>query len=1689
MHRLHPRTQRRGNTLVLVTAILVLLVIVATAYITRTRVGRATAAAQQQATIVEDRSESIAKSLASEVSEALFVRPVQTPVASNGLFGGTVSSNWPRLPIFSDEVRYGVDPARETIADPITGEDRSFYLFPYNKAPYAVIPWTNWPDGLGATSSPWPIGPGAPTGLVALPNGAPIGDGNPYGNPGFDDSRWLRSTEPQRSTGGFNGVPVEGFTHWLHLSNISRPDNGWRIAWDISDIRLAATATAAPNVLDNLLIPVEQWLPSVVPNGIASQADFNTRRANWFGESAAAGAFYAQAYLAPNTALPNLFRLKDLGPAGDEFRRNSDRWLVSTLFNDADGDGFTDSFWFLAPEPVDRDVRQVVGISIVDHGGLLDLNVATLFDPRSTTGANPGDLALLGVDTLPVGFLDNPMNQPPAQVYNVAPPSGEGTAFAGSLTGTLAWDPARYGLGTTPDRSMLLQQRGLRDLGGRANPLLADRTYDEDLQGTLLSPRERLAFFNGDFLRGGPENLGLTPFGTPEELELRANHGQNNPAVTTRLERAFDDGGSDFAFLRATPFREETSEYLDQLNNPQLVHDARRKLTAFSGVRNDVASPWLWPTPRFETSIDYNRDGYVLDEDGSGVPNAQALFAADRATWDRQRRKLDLRRPMDEPTLDTNGNLVAAAPADIVEARRIWRQDLHRLLKQSFTLDYTFRDGATRAYQSLLGTLDDTLTEGRDAWTRTRKMLASHAANIDQHRDGPERRTFPDGSVAWIDRPLNPRNIQEAVIFPDPNDPAETVLPGDRVAFVGNEKHPVIVEVFFALVFEKTRVDPSWQAAGGPAAYGQYGCPWSPGQGENFVQFEEGNLLTPNPKVIFAVQIANPYDTPIHLADFSIRVAGRNVPLALAAQQLSLPLDFVLQPTTPERPCSLILYSIPQAGGVFGAQFRQKWLDYLDLQAIDLFDDETNDSIPDPDSGVPTPRPETMLVDGTPFLNLPWDVFESPDVESVELVRTYLDDAGANPISLVVDRFAKTDIDSASEFSEFASRLYRPEALPPPPKFELVFLPPPPPNVPDPDQTWYSGIRIRDADFLVTWARASRLWLLDSDGNGFIDLDERSPRFAVSHNTEVSVVTRTNPTAVDENGAERPNYYLGDDIDGDGETPDDPDAVSDADMWLTGFTFESQFSSETAGNETVRSKPTFFPMQVVVEAGARTYEGYQDVPFQPIATSNVRWGEKGAPSLDDYRADEAFGRFPFQLSQKDSDFEQIGEVANVMLWGPEVRYPIPGNGQAETVRTLSEILADEDDLASETHPIERGVYRNRLRTFPGFEVGLAIDPDTNEIASYPTTDERPETPVLGAAPSGLTPDQQSEWEAFFALRPRLPAGIGFFDGIVCDDRGARLRDADGDGDADFGDLALLRFLSPANARAFTGAATPGLINLNTAPVEVLRTLPHATRMVYDDSDYEGSLGPGEVTPVPPAASPRVRLPEAFLRYRDGASSPSSARVWGEGAANLVDQPLPNYLDRGLREGQLAGFDGFFPGMRNHRGVESIGELRLLQRVLEGGDDGSWSRRLNSSIEFAGLDPYRGPSDPIDADFGYRGQQLAFDSRLATDRAIGLTSTNPNDQAAFLVPDRTAGDAEERNLLFNGIANLVGVRSDVFTVYFRVRTFRRNPITSVWDATDPEHILDDSRYVMVVDRSKVERPEDKPKILFLQKLAY
>ena len=71
-----PNGHRRGNTIVLVVGILVLLVIIATSYITRTHAGRVTAGAQQRAALRDDNARVIAESIADEIAGALFVRPI-----------------------------------------------------------------------------------------------------------------------------------------------------------------------------------------------------------------------------------------------------------------------------------------------------------------------------------------------------------------------------------------------------------------------------------------------------------------------------------------------------------------------------------------------------------------------------------------------------------------------------------------------------------------------------------------------------------------------------------------------------------------------------------------------------------------------------------------------------------------------------------------------------------------------------------------------------------------------------------------------------------------------------------------------------------------------------------------------------------------------------------------------------------------------------------------------------------------------------------------------------------------------------------------------------------------------------------------------------------------------------------------------------------------------------------------------------------------------------------------------------------------------------------------------------------------------------------------------------------------------------------------------------------------------------
>ena len=751
------RRARRGNTIVLVTAILVLLVIIATAFVGRTRAVRQISAAQQSSAGRDGRGESVAVDVANEIAGALFAKPVDANPATGAINDPyfkidnsvdppitVASSSWPRLEPAPDAERYSIDrDAFDAFGGANTFPGDGIPDFGYNAAPFEVKAWTNWPDFFGF-DGPWPFGPGSPNGRVADLNGNPIGDSNPHGNPGFGDTRWLRSTEPERVGVDQNGDGIPDlftFSHWSHLSWLPTANNGWRVVADISNVVLGTVdhmhETAPPDFSAAtrfsgslaLAIPYEQWLPGVIPAPIANVADFENRRNAWFGPFNSP-LNYANAYVDPSLVLPNFLRLKDLGPPTDEFRPGTARNVVSRTFTDTDGDGFTDSFWFVAPVGVDRSVRTLVGVSIVDNSALLNANVATKFSFDSTAGHTPADLALVtsvGEDReeqfgTTVGFLDGPINQMRAAEPIPSPYwIGGGIVFG---VGTM-FDPDRYGdLGTRP--LSFLAATGLRSANGgvdRGAPNLGYPLVDPELpeapsadepvyRGIFESPRERLAYFKISGLDSEQPLFGLTPFDAADEFELRAYHGNNAPYTLSRFEQAVSlyspgvqgDTANNFQFLRSSPMREENDEYLDQLDARQLLVDNRRKLTMFNGARNETAPPWTWSTPYFDENRNYVDPSRPAPSPADVSADVYVAFqTANFAEWERQKRKIDLRRPVyvdefGEPSV--NRNAFAAFE---------WRRDLQKLFERLLIRNAVDSTGAT-VYQSYRGPGRDNLS-------------------------------------------------------------------------------------------------------------------------------------------------------------------------------------------------------------------------------------------------------------------------------------------------------------------------------------------------------------------------------------------------------------------------------------------------------------------------------------------------------------------------------------------------------------------------------------------------------------------------------------------------------------------------------------------------------------------------------------------------------------------------------------------------------------------------------------------------------------------------------------------------------------------------------------------------------------------------------------------------------------------
>ena len=1744
------RRAPRGNTIVLVTAILVLLVIIATAFVSRTRAVRQTSAAQQSAAGRDGRAESVGVNVAQEIASALFVRPIDTadPFArtDNSVTPPVVvgSASWPRLAAPLDSPRYSVDPRdllpAASATNPFAGD--GIPELGYNFAPYEVKAWTNWPDNF-ATGSAWPFGAGSPSGVIADAGGRPIGDENPYGSPGMGDTRWLRSTEPERvgvDQSG-DGVPdLFTFSHWSHLTWLPSASNGWRVVVDISDIG----NTTLQNLNENdasqsfaTAIPYEQWLPHVYPNWTIAQltqpvgtaGSFLNRRNTWFGPFNG-GNNYTAAYLNPNVALPNFFRLRELGKPTDEFRAGTARNIVSRTFTDTDGDGFTDSFWFLAPVGTDRAIRTVVGVSIVDNSALLNANIATKFSFDTTIGATPSDLALvtsageyppLNPNGSTVGFFDGPVNQistnltgvPASNLNNSPLPTYWSGSPQMSFPGGLPrFDRSRYGDAppfTTP--ASYLQAIGMRTPTGGSDPgapglglPLIDQTLPTGFpQGTFESALERLSWFK---IAGNPEQprFGLTPFDAADEFELRAYHGNNLPGALSRFEQAvnlfspalYGDTANNFQFLRSSPQREESDEYLDQLDARQLLVDNRRKLTMFSGARNELAPPALWTTPFYEETRNYlNSDGAVPPVTD---PNYAAFQTANRAEWNRQRFKVDLREPtyVDPAT----GNRAATRSAF---AAFQWRRDLLRLLEK--TLTATSVDGAgNTVYKSYFG-------DTQQAYRRTRSMIASWVANLDTASD--EAITVGTTGVA-VDRPLYPSAPQAD---PDGYYPPTTDAVPDPIVqnrfYLGMEKQPFIMEVFHGLVYPRSDFNEAeWnnliQASGGsgtvPASVelpdGQLGVDDG---GENFVDSSS------KPTSIIAVQIANPYDTPLALGEFRLQYYGKTFNFTAGSLAAGYGPNPVLPPATLGKPSTAIVYAVESGvvGPYTAGQFRAAVLDFFDLekgemqgtvlQPTDIDQDTVLEYATLYDSQGPINDPDVDTLDRTLVFDATasWDVsdvtspsepnaantrYTTAGTQPVQILRNIVPPpgVGGGPIQVVVDRFDNDQSGPGVDFNQGLDRLFSdPQFAPPQKNYNWDA---------NPARRFIAGIRIRENEMYMTWCRSSRIWAWDVDGwdnaaqpiaSRAIMAFERSPRYVFSMATEPVRPTRQ-WEGVSNNGARQTGaggykgdcWKLGQDPDGDG---------SGQNRW-SDFTFMDMFGRQ------MRGKPVFFTNLVVTNPGGNeviSSLGAAPMPFLPklgltaapgdvfpqdchgiaeINGSQFEWmiGNKGCQPSDWQRFKQlVMPQVPFQMTQRDQDFDQIGEVLDVFLWG----HVFEGwGGNPTTVRTFGEIMM-VDDVDDEFYP-GTGVMANRLWIRAPGELGTD-DPGALVVGSRfdATSTTNPPAPAGGHSP----------WQA------ALPLGVGILDGLTIDGPGRNSFDRNVNGNvADAFDNARAEERTYGLAGGFGNRATPGLININTAMPEVMQTLPMLTRL---SKTQQGS-------------APYSHFVDMIRFYRDRV--PAQNQLYGA-PTPFNRSLLPTYSDRGLTTPQFnaAGLGStigtttprFFPSMRGDRGFASIGELLLLNRLPD--DAIPNGLRASYTSRWLGYDPYADYAAGGFGDYivGYSWSTDRTNGRprqLPADIYLGIT---PN---AIAVPskqhDEPLGDAEDMNLLVKGISNLVTTRSDVFTVYLRVRQVKQNDTNGIWDGTNREQVVDDARYVLCVDRSNVDSPDDQPRIVYFQK---
>lgn len=268
----------------------------------------------------------------------------------------------------------------------------------------------------------------------------------------------------------------------------------------------------------------------------------------------------------------------------------------------------------------------------------------------------------------------------------------------------------------------------------------------------------------------------------------------------------------------------------------------------------------------------------------------------------------------------------------------------------------------------------------------------------------------------------------------------------------------------------------------------------------------------------------------------------------------------------------------------------------------------------------------------------------------------------------------------------------------------------------------------------------------------------------------------------------------------------------------------------------------------------------------------------------------------------------------------------------------------------------------------------------------------------------------------------------------------------------------------------------GLVNINTAPMSVLRTLP----LVFPDK-----AGWMAGTGVYAKANEGFDVAATIRAYRDKDREfarpreslltpvPIDMRDGNDGNTAFATRNLQPFTETGRRMATGIG------AVRETPGVSSIGEIGAMRIA-----------KLDPNNPNPILPTDLTPAQRADASMDRLGRrtEMGLGGLVST---AGLTSTaydgNENDpQTVSFATGQQSTGYEQKLALTGAVLGSATVRSDVYAVWFTMQGYRPEDCENL-SPEDPLTPSIQKRYVMVVDRSNVTQKGQAPRILMFQEL--